>query len=276
MEGGILMELLFLALALVAAAAIPNFNKTSNWHSYGDNLLHDEESFSGIHNRMLLEEDSLGTNQETDKRDVEALLSFKNGITADPMQSLSTWTANNSHNLCSWNGVWCRKRTKRVVAIILPQLELEGTISPSIEGLSLLHTLNLSENSLRGRIPPELGKLKVLRILDLYANQLEGSIPKSLANCTHMQSIKLSENKLTGSIPAEIGDLKKLEYLRLRNIGLSGKIPNSLGNCTSLLRLVLGLNSLTGNIPSELWRLGKLQYLSLESNKLKTNIPAGL
>ncbi|KAH9319075.1 hypothetical protein KI387_020844, partial [Taxus chinensis] len=66
-----------------------------------------------------------GSDNDDHESDVENLLSFKNAITLNPMQSLSTWTVNNSEQLCSWNGIWCRKGTQRVVAIILPQLGLE-------------------------------------------------------------------------------------------------------------------------------------------------------
>ena len=75
-----------------------------------------------------------------DRRDVEALLSFRDEVISDPHGSLLNWTAQNSQNVCSWNGIRCRKRTNRVVAITLPGLALEGSLSPSLGSLSLLHT----------------------------------------------------------------------------------------------------------------------------------------
>jgi hypothetical protein len=187
-----------------------------------------------------------------DRRDVEALLSFRKALTSDPDGSLLNWTAENSDNVCSWNGIFCRKRTKRVVAIILPGLGLQGSISPSLCSLSLLRILNLSGNNLTGTIPPEFGQLKALGILDLSFNLLRGFIPKALCNCTRLQWIRLSVNSLTGSIPTEFGRLVKLEQLRLSNNNLSGSIPTSLSNCTSLQGLSIGYNNLTGPIPSGL------------------------
>jgi len=136
-----------------------------------------------------------------DGSDVEALLSFRNAVRSNPSGSLLNWTAQNSQNVCSWNGVWCKKRTNRVVAITLPGFGLEGSLSPSLGSLSFLRTLNLSGNNLAGRIPPELGQLKELGILDLSTNFLSGPIPKSLCNCTRLQLIRLSANSLTGTIP---------------------------------------------------------------------------
>jgi hypothetical protein len=58
-----------------------------------------------------LEEGELASSMAT--RDVEALLSFRKGITSDPYGSLLNWTAENSEKVCSWTGIWCRKRTKK-------------------------------------------------------------------------------------------------------------------------------------------------------------------
>jgi hypothetical protein len=55
-----------------------------------------------------------------EKRDVEALLSFKKHIKSDPSGKLSNWTAENSKEVCSWYGITCRQHTRRVVAVILP------------------------------------------------------------------------------------------------------------------------------------------------------------
>ena len=55
---------------------------------------------------------------ERDTTDVEALLSIRKAITFDPYASLSSWTANNSDSMCSWNGVLYRQQTKRVIVKI--------------------------------------------------------------------------------------------------------------------------------------------------------------
>jgi len=131
------------------------------------------------------------------ERDLNALLAFKKAITYDPSGSLSNWTAQNSHNICSWYGVRCRPHSTRVVQIDLSSSGLEGILSSSLGSLSLLKTLDLSANNLIGGIPPEFGRLKALRILDLSDNwMLVGSVPKSLLNCTHIKWIGLGDMNL--------------------------------------------------------------------------------
>ena len=79
-----------------------------------------------------------------EKRDVEALLSFKKHIKSDPSARLSDWTAENSQNVCSWHGITCREHTIRFFAVILlvlvpfinSNLRLEGTLFPSLDNLS--------------------------------------------------------------------------------------------------------------------------------------------
>lgn len=43
--------------------------------------------------------------QAHDKRDANALLSFRKAVTWDPGGKLSNWTARNSSNICSWYGI---------------------------------------------------------------------------------------------------------------------------------------------------------------------------
>jgi hypothetical protein len=112
-----------------------------------------------------------------DKRDVDALLCFKKAIIPDPLGLLSNWTAQNAENVCSWEGIRCRKQTRRVVGIVLQFSTLEGALSPCLGNLSLLHSMDISGNILTERIPPEFGRLKALRYLQLGNNQLSGSIP---------------------------------------------------------------------------------------------------
>lgn len=203
-----------------------------------------------------------------EKRDVEALLSFRKGIISDPVGSLSDWTANNSHNVCLWNGISCRPNTKRVVSISLPECLLNGTLSPYIGNLSLLRHLDLSFNALSGRIPAEFGQLKALRILDLSGNALHGYIPKELFNCTRLQ-------RIVGQIPASIGTLREMRLLNLSGNQLQGPIPASLGNISTLEQLDLSKNNLNGSIPEELSKLYSLAVVDVSSNSLCGPIPRG-
>jgi hypothetical protein len=229
-------------------------------HMGGSNSLQRDDS-DDLNGRNMLDKAQQFQTSMADrhKRDVEALLAFRKAITYDNAGLLSNWTAHNSNSMCSWNGIWCRRNTERVVAIILPQSGLSGTVSPSLGSLSLLRILVLSGNYLTGRIPPEIGQVRALRKLDLSSNALSGPIPRTLFNCTQLLSIDLSGNSLTGMIPTELGRLIKLEHLSLYLNALSRGIPNSLGNCTSLRKLWIRNNNLSGAIPSVFRRMTLLQ-----------------
>ena len=92
--------------------------------------------------------------------------SFRESVTSYLDGSLLNWTAENRYNVCSSNGVSCRNRTKKVVAIILLP-GLQGSISPSLGTLSLLRNLNLSDNSFTGNLPLVFGQLKAMVMLGL-------------------------------------------------------------------------------------------------------------
>jgi hypothetical protein len=134
-----------IAEAYVAAAAIHYStwkpSSHSHHHYWEDGL--DHHSHFVMNQRMLKEAESISSIGRHDKRDLEALLSFRRAITADPHGLLSNWTAQNSANICSWYGISCRKHSRRVVAISLSTSQLEGTLSPSLGNLSLLHSLFL-------------------------------------------------------------------------------------------------------------------------------------
>jgi Leucine-rich repeat (LRR) protein len=67
-----------------------------------------------------------------------------------------------------------------VIALGITYANLTDVISPAIDNLSALETLNLDYNNLLGRIPMEFGKLSRLKWLGLSGNHLEGVIPETL------------------------------------------------------------------------------------------------
>ena len=181
--------LCFVIMATTIATVGSSMKKPYNHLVFNRVLDDDDFVLSPIERKLEESEFTPSMDALPDRRDVEALLSFRNAVTFDPYGSLLKWTAQNSERVCSWNGIRCRKGTNRVVSITLPALGLEGSLSPSIANLSLLRTFNLSGNNFKGRIPRELGQLKALGILDLSVNLLSGPIPKALCNCTHIQWI---------------------------------------------------------------------------------------
>ena len=178
---------------------------------------------------------------------------------------------------CTWYGVICDAGETTVVAIVLENNELFGTLPASLEGLSNLQVLDLAFNFLSGPIPPGLGNLTSLMVLDLATNDnLAGPIPPDLGNLSNLQELTLAYNALSGGIPPGIGNLTNLQKLDLHHNHLNGQIPQELGSLTSLQLLYLSENQLTGAVPSELGDLVALQQLSLDRNQLSNAIPVEL
>ncbi|XP_055800481.1 LRR receptor-like serine/threonine-protein kinase FLS2 [Solanum dulcamara] len=176
------------------------------------------------------------------------------------------------------NITWTRLKRQRVVALTLPNLQLQGTISPSLANLSFLSVLNLKNNSFHGSIPYGLGHLPRLRVIDIQNNQLEGSIPTSLFQYQRVQVISLDFNKLggemwrgpclTGIIPPSIGNATKMMNFSLFGNRVSGNIPKEVINLSQLADLYLIDNQLTGSIPAEPFNISSLRVVSLYNNSL--------
>ncbi|XP_060179636.1 LRR receptor-like serine/threonine-protein kinase FEI 1 [Lycium barbarum] len=157
--------------------------------------------------------------------DGQALDSFRTAIPGSD-SILTRWRPEDA-DPCGWKGVRCDLKSKRVIALILPNLRLSGPISSDI------------------------GKLDHLQFLSLHGNHFYGNIPPELGNCTELKSLSLQGNYLSGVIPDELGNLSKLEKLDLSSNSLSGNIPASLGKLTNVVSFNLSTNFLVGPIPSE-------------------------
>ncbi|CAN8246099.1 unnamed protein product [Cochlearia groenlandica] len=210
----------------------------------------------------------------TDETDKQALLEFKSLVSQDKRVVLSSW--NNSIPLCSWMGVKCGRKHKRVTSLELGGWKMGGVISPSIGNLSFLISLNLTDNSFGGTIPLEIGNLFRLKHLFMGYNFLKGGIPTSLFNCSRLLTLQLFGNPLGHGVPWELGSLTKLVILDLGRNNLKGKVPASLGNLTSLSQLSFGENNMEGGIPDEIARLTQLLYLELSANHFSGDFPPSI
>ncbi|CAO2193681.1 unnamed protein product [Urochloa humidicola] len=210
-----------------------------------------------------------------------ALLSFKAaaigaGGYSDPLASwnMSSGTAG---GYCSWEGVRCWGRHRRVVELSLPSRGLTGVLSPAIGNLSSLWTLNLSGNEFREDIPASLGRLQHLHNLDLSHNGFFSMLPANLSSCTRLVSLSLRSNQIHGHVPPELGaKLTRLMRLDLSSNNLTGTIPASLANLSSLRTLDLSLNHFEGTITPDLGGIQGLQFLTLGYNKLSGEFPSSL
>nr|VDD08262.1 unnamed protein product [Brassica rapa] len=84
----------------------------------------------------------------------------------------------------SWIGLSCNvmdtSTPPRIITLDLSESGLTGIISPSIQNLSQLQELDLSNNNLTGEVPEFLAKMASLLVIS--GNNLRGSVPQSLLN----------------------------------------------------------------------------------------------
>ncbi|KAL8467052.1 hypothetical protein ACS0TY_035946 [Phlomoides rotata] len=93
--------------------------------------------------------------------------------------------------------------------------------------LSLVNTIDLSDNNLSGGIPEELTSLVELKSLNLSGNHLTGLIPKSIGDLKQLESLDFSRNALSGEMPKSFSFMSFLSYLNLSSNNLRGRIPES-------------------------------------------------
>ncbi|XP_064955664.1 receptor-like protein EIX1 [Musa acuminata AAA Group] len=106
-------------------------------------------------------------------------------------------------------------------------LTTKGSMVDYTTILSLVTSIDLSNNHLSGEIPKELTKLLGLRFLNLSNNHLTGRIPEKMGDMKQLESLDLSVNNLTGEIPPSFSAMSFLARLNLSYNNLSGKIPTS-------------------------------------------------
>ncbi|XP_027090481.1 uncharacterized protein [Coffea arabica] len=205
--------------------------------------------------------------------DPVALLDFKSKIQHDPYGIMNSW---NDSDFCSWKGILCGRKHKRVTSIDLQSRGLVGFLSPFLGNLSFLRTLMLGNNTFQGGIPPQFGNLFRLQELNLSSNSLEGEIPGNLSQCFKLLQLSLGFNRLVGRIPPEFGYLRNLEFLAIHYNNLTGIIPPSMGNFTSLSILSAAENHLEGKIPEVLGQLKTLKIIAFGGNRLNGNIPVSI
>jgi len=78
-----------------------------------------------------------------DAADEAALLAFKAAAVGGNSDALASWNGSTDGGYCSWEGVRCRGRHRRVVAMSLPSYGLTSVLSPAVGNLSSLRILDL-------------------------------------------------------------------------------------------------------------------------------------
>ncbi|MBA0748115.1 hypothetical protein Gogos_004967 [Gossypium gossypioides] len=158
-------------------------------------------------------------NAATDQGDASALGVMFSGLNSP--QQLTGWTANNG-DPCgqSWKGVTCSDQ--RVTEIKLSNLALSGSVGYSLQSLTSLKELDLSNNNLAGGIPYDIPQ--TLQRLNLAFNQFTGSVPYSINQMHSLQYLDLSFNSLTGDLPESFKNLTSMNSMYLQNNQFTGTI----------------------------------------------------
>ncbi|CAL4987454.1 unnamed protein product [Urochloa decumbens] len=239
----------------------------------------------------------------------DALLSFKHGISSDPMDLLASWQKDG--DCCSWRGVRCSNRTGHILKLQLRNVH----ISHSLVSLYNLVHLDLSMNYLNGsssHLPEFLSTLSNLRYLNLSGIPFSGRVPPHLGNLTKLRYLDLSsfqgqhqcQHQMYSTDISWLASLSVLEYLSMSMVNLSTAVdwPDVVNLIPSLkvlslkYCLLLSVNQsiprvnltnlqrldLSGNIFSHpmasswLWNLTDLHYLFLADTGLYGQVPDAL
>ncbi|KAK2995996.1 hypothetical protein RJ640_017360 [Escallonia rubra] len=188
----------------------------------------------------------------------------------------ASWFINSSLSNCSSN--------PPITRINLPSRNLTGALSwKFLKNMSHLHSIDLSNNSLKGYVPSWFWSVRSLVEVNLSKNRLGGIIvgPSSsiqvlnlsnnrftnMANFTsfsNLISLDLSHNALN-FLPFGFTNLTNLQHLDISSCNISGS-SKPISNLHSLEYLDLSNNHMNGNFPSDFPTLSGLNLLNVSFN----------
>ncbi|CAN1169371.1 Receptor-like protein EIX2 [Linum perenne] len=228
------------------------------------------------------------------KTDIEALLTFKNGL-VDPSGRLSSWKGD---DCCKWVGVKCSNGstvTELSLRNPYPSMNagnidqeaykascLKGNISSSLLQLPNLSYFDMSLNDFEGgKIPEFLGGMKSLRYLNLSYSLFGGEIPSQLGSLSNLQVLDL--NGPVELRATNLGWLSALSMLKHLNLG-SVRIVNSGGDWLTAVNMLPSLVELHLHycqlqvLPQSLPVINftSLSVLDLSDNSFNSPIPPWL
>ncbi|TAE00496.1 MAG: hypothetical protein EAZ97_05670 [Bacteroidetes bacterium] len=170
----------------------------------------------------------------------------------------------------SWEGVKIDTINKKVMALELPNNNLNGILPAELLNLSALKTLNLSGNNIFGNISNAFAPN--LEVLDLSNNQFS-SLP-TFISLPQAIRISLANNQFSGQIPS-VWNSPFLLDLSLANNRFSGDLPSVLLSFPRLQSLNLANNQFTGTIEI-LYNLTNLLVLQVQNNQFFSQLKSGI
>eukprot|EP00538_Stauroneis_constricta_P006429 CAMPEP_0119548968 /NCGR_PEP_ID=MMETSP1352-20130426/2766_1 /TAXON_ID=265584 /ORGANISM="Stauroneis constricta, Strain CCMP1120" /LENGTH=725 /DNA_ID=CAMNT_0007594385 /DNA_START=340 /DNA_END=2517 /DNA_ORIENTATION=- len=154
---------------------------------------------------------------------------------------------------------------------------LSSSLPDSLEDLTKLTSLGLSNNLMTGTIPFEaLPNLVELRLDD---NGFDGDVNEFNGMMPNLKFLYLEDNGFTGTLNENLISYwaKTVQNLDLSDNMLDGPLPTNLFDPTSKMNVIdLHGNRLVGEIPTMQQENTKLQFLALHENFIKGFIPASI
>ncbi|CAL5003255.1 unnamed protein product [Urochloa decumbens] len=215
-----------------------------------------------------------------------ALLSFRKGITSDPVDHLASWKG---QDCCRWRGVKCSNKTAHVTKLHLrnqnPAIDpynldtcedinvLSGEISPSLISLKHLNHIDLSMNCFirpSGRAPLFFASIKNLRYLNLSGIPFSGRVPPQFGSLPKLKYLDLGFNEMYSTDITWLTNLSLLQYVSMKFVDLSMVVnwPHVLNTVPSLRVIDLSFFDLDSANQSLLYiNLTKLEKLDVSGNK---------
>lgn len=189
-------------------------------------------------------------------------------------------------SVSNFNTSWLRhNKSCTIKELILSSRNLSGIISwKHLRNMSELHTLDLSNNSLKGSIPGWFWSLPNLTSVNVSHNRLGGTIDGGGGS---VQVLDVSRNRFTNMVklsgfyrvrvvdvsgndlrhlPSGISKLVNLESLDLSSCGISDDVK-PISSLRNLKYLDLSNNSMNGTFPSDFPPLGGLKFLNVSINR---------
>ncbi|KAK9051642.1 hypothetical protein SSX86_028270 [Deinandra increscens subsp. villosa] len=198
-------------------------------------------------------------------------------------------------SVSNFNSSWFHCSNSSISEINLSSRNLTGTPSWNfIRNMTHLHTINLSNNSLRGYIPTWFWSIPTLTEVNLSNNKLGGSIGfESGSGLSSIQILNLSSNRFTNLahltnfsnlsfldlshnnlkvLPLGLNSLKKLQHLDLSSCNISGD-SKPISGLTSLEFLDVSDNHITGTLPKDFPPLSNINFLNISYNNFTGSLP---
>nr|GEY15045.1 probable LRR receptor-like serine/threonine-protein kinase At2g24230 [Tanacetum cinerariifolium] len=197
-------------------------------------------------------------------------------------------------SVSNFNSSWFKCSNTSISQINLPSKNLTGTLSWNyLKNLTHIHTINLSNNSLKGYIPTWFWSTPSLTQVDLSKNKLGGTISGSGSGLYSVQVLNLSYNRFTNLanlsnfpnlyvlamshnnlkvLPFGSSSLKKLHYLDLSGCNISGQIK-PISNLGSLEYLDISNNHMSGKFPNDFPPLSDINFLNISFNNFSGSLP---